>query len=402
MPNFREALESERVILFDGAMGPEIYKRGVFLNRCYDDLCRTAPDLVREIHAAYREAGAEVLETNSFGASRIRLKGHGLDGAVTEINRAAASLARDVAGDELFVAGSIGPLGIRIEPYGPTSEAEAREIFREQAAALAEGGADLFVVETFSDMAEMKQAIAGCREAADLPLLALMTVQPDGSTTYGARPDRIAADLEAAGADGVGLNCSVGPALILEAIQEMARSTSLPVAAIPNAGLPREVQGRKFYLAEPEYMASYARKLVQVGARIIGGCCGTTPEHVREMSNQIRAVAPRIPRVSVSQPERESERVEPPPLGERSRWGRKLATGEMVTSVEILPPKGPDSEGMLEACRWLERAGVDAVNVPDGARAMMRMGVIAASSLIEREVGIETVVHYCCRDRNLL
>ncbi len=402
MPSFREALESGRVILFDGAMGTEIYRRGVFLNKCYDDLCRTAPDLVRDVHESYRGAGAEVLETNSFGANRIRLKGYGLEGAVAEINRAAASLAREVAGEELFVAGSMGPLGVRIEPYGPTSEDEAREIFRQQARALAEGGADLFVVETFSDMAEVEQAIAGCREAADLPVLALMTIQTDGRTTYGARPEQIAAELETGGADGVGLNCSVGPALLLEAIQEMTRSTHLPVTAIPNAGLPREVQGRKFYLAEPEYMASYARKLVQVGARIVGGCCGTTPEHIREMANQIRAVAPRIPRVTVSGPEPEETGVEPVPLGERSRWGRKLAAGEMVTSVEILPPKGPDPTEMLEACRWLQRAGVDAVNVPDGARAMMRMGVIAASSLIEREAGIETVVHYCCRDRNLL
>lgn len=402
MPDFREALESGRVLLFDGAMGTEIYRRGVFLNRCYDDLSRTAPDLIREIHREYRQAGAEVLETNSFGANRVRLTGYGLQGDVTAINRAAASLAREVAGEERFVAGSMGPLGIRIEPYGPTSDAEAREIFREQAAALAGGGADFFVVETFSDLAEVRQAIAGCREAADLPVVALMTVQTDGQTTYGARPEQIAVELEAAGADAVGLNCSVGPALMLEAIQEMARATRIPVAAIPNAGLPREVQGRKFYLAEPEYMASYARKLVQVGARIVGGCCGSTPEHIREIANQIRAVAPRIPRITVSSPREEEAALEPVPLVRRSRWGRKLAEGEMVTSVEILPPKGPDPAGMLESCRWLKEAGVDAVNVPDGARAMMRMGVIAASALIEREVGIETVIHYCCRDRNLL
>lgn len=389
-------------MLFDGAMGTEIYRRGVFLNKCYDDLSRTSPDLIREIHSAYRDAGAEVLETNSFGASRMRLQGFGLETMTGEINRAAAALAREVAGDDLFVAGSIGPLGLRIEPYGPTSEAEARAAFREQAEALAEGGVDLFTVETFSDLAEVKQAIAGCRDAADLPILALMTVQTDGRTTYGARPEQIAAELEAAGADAVGLNCSVGPALMLDAVQEMARATQLPIVAIPNAGLPREVQGRKLYLAEPEYMAAYARKLIQAGARMVGGCCGTTPEHIREMANQIRAVAPRSPRVTLRAAEEEGEGVAPVPLAERSRWGRKLAAGEMVTSVEILPPRGPDSAGMLESCRWLARAGVDAVNVPDGARAMMRMGVIAASALIEREVGIETVIHYCCRDRNLL
>ncbi len=439
MPDFRSALATGRVVLFDGAMGTELYRRGIFLNRCYDDLSRTAPDLVRQIHAEYRAAGAEVLETNTFGANRARLRGYGLEGAVEAINRAAAALAREAAGEDGFVAGSLGPLGVRLEPYGPTSEAEARTIFAEQAAALAAGGADLLVCETFSDLAELRQALAGCREATTLPVAALITIQPDGRTTYGGAPGQAAEELEAAGAEVVGMNCSVGPALMLEAVQAMARHTERPLAAIPNAGLPREVQGRKMYLAAPEYMASYARKLVQAGARIVGGCCGTTPEHIREMAHQIRAVAPRHPQVgrpaaegatrvetreraaeAAAEPGADGDRPEPEderngadldeeapgeapvPLAERSAWGRKLAAGEMVTSVEILPPKGSDAETMLAACRALREAGVDAVNVPDGARAMMRMGVIAASTLIEREAGIETVVHYCCRDRNLL
>lgn len=418
MPDFRSALSEGRVLLFDGAMGTEIYRRGVFLNRCYDDLSRTAPDLVREIHAAYREAGAQVLETNTFGANRERLRGYGLEGDVAAINRASAELAREVAEELLFVAGSVGPLGIRIEPYGPTSEEEAREVFAEQAAALAEAGVDLLICETFSDMAELRQALAGCRSVCDLPVVALVTIQTDGETTYGADPARVVAEVEAAGVEMVGLNCSVGPALMLEVLQEMAKRTRLPLAAIPNAGLPREVQGRKMYLADPEYMARYARKLVQAGARAVGGCCGTTPEHIREMANQLRAVVPRQASVHVGRrPEpgagssaaasrkREDGQPDLPsvePLEARSRWGRKLAAGEMVTSVEILPPKGSDASDMLASCRALLEAGVDAVNVPDGARAMMRMGVIAASALIEREVGIETVVHYCCRDRNLL
>ncbi len=422
MPDFRDALATRRVILCDGAMGTELYRRGVFLNRCYDDLSRTSPDLVRQIHAEYREAGAEVLETNTFGANRARLRGFGLEDAVEDINRSAAGLAREVAGEELFVAGSLGPLGLRLEPYGPTSEEEAREIFAEQAVALVAGGADLLVCETFSDIAELRQAVLGCRSAGDLPVATLITIQPDGRTTYGADPADSVEELEALGAEVVGLNCSVGPALMLEAVSRMAERTRLPVAAIPNAGLPREVQGRKMYLAAPEYMASYARKLIQAGARIVGGCCGTTPEHIREMAHQIRAVVPRVPRLSVAEERdgpdegaavvddrkekgaegQDAEGQAPMPLADRSMWGRKLAAGEMVTSVEILPPKGSDAAAMLDACRSLKVAGVDAVNVPDGARAMMRMGVIAASTLIEREIGIETVVHYCCRDRNLL
>lgn len=411
MPDFREALDIGKVIVLDGAMGTEIYRRGVFINRCYDDLSRTNGNLIQEIHTEYRQAGAEVLETNTFGANRFRLRGYGLESEASAINTAAARLAREVAGEDLFVAGSIGPIGVRLEPYGATSRSEAREAFREQAAALSDGGVDLFLLETFSDLEEIQQAIEGCREATDLPVVAQATIQTDGQTTYGDKPEHIAEELEAMGADAVGLNCSVGPAIILGAIQQMSRATDLPLAATPNAGLPREVQGRKIYLADPEYMASYARKLVQAGVRIVGGCCGTTPAHTREMASQLRAVAPRTPVVTVG---RElvgvpgasvvdaEVAVEPMPMAERSAWGRRLAAGEVVTSVEILPPRGADASGMLDSCRWLKEAGVHAVNVPDGARAMMRMSVIAASSLIEREVGIETVVHYCCRDRNLL
>jgi homocysteine S-methyltransferase len=412
MPDFREALDSGRVILLDGAMGTEIYRRGIFINRCFDELSRTDENLIRDVHAEYRRAGAQVLETNTFGANRFRLRGYGLESEVGEVNRAGARLAREVAADELFVAGSIGPIGVRLEPYGATSRAEAREAFREQAAALADGGVDLFILETFSDLEEIRQAVAGCRSATDLPLIAQMTIQPNGETTYGDRPEHIAEELEGMGVDALGLNCSVGPAIILGATQRLARVTDLPLSAVPNAGLPQEVHGRKIYLADPEYMATYARKLVLAGARIVGGCCGTTPAHTREMASQIRIVGQRAPRISVRSPgvpagasaqdREEAGIVDPPPLAERSAWGRRLAAGEMVTSVEILPPRGTDASGMLEACRWLKEAGVHAVNVPDGARAMMRMGVLAASSLIEREVGIETVVHYCCRDRNLL
>ncbi|MDP2480649.1 MAG: bifunctional homocysteine S-methyltransferase/methylenetetrahydrofolate reductase [Candidatus Palauibacterales bacterium] len=429
MRDFLKALEERRILLFDGAMGTEIYRRGVFINRSYDDLCRTDPGMIREIHRSYREAGADVLETNSFGANRFQLQSYGLEDQVPEINEAAAALARAVAGSELLVAGSMGPLGVRLEPFGPTSRMEARAAFREQAAALARGGVDLFVCETFSDLNELEEAVRGCRDASDLPVLAEMTIQPDGQTTYGASAVQIARELDAMGVDAMGLNCSVGPALMLEAVRDMAAITDRPIAAIPNAGLPREVQGRKMYLASPEYMASYARRLVEAGARIIGGCCGTRSEHIREMSAQVEALRTRsadgagsaggagaspaevrergegVVRVRSGAVEGESSTAggaTPMPLAERSAWGAKLARGERVVSVEIPSPRGADPSELLDACRALRTAGVDAVAIPDGARARMRMGVVAAAALAQRETGIEALAHYTCRDRNLL
>ncbi|MEE9208246.1 MAG: bifunctional homocysteine S-methyltransferase/methylenetetrahydrofolate reductase [Gemmatimonadota bacterium] len=407
MPDFRSALAAGQVILFDGAMGTEIYQRGVFVNACFDDLCRSSPDLIRKIHEAYRSAGAHVLETNSFGANRLKLKAHGLDSEVRQLNETAARLAREVAGDELFVAGSIGPLGVRMEPFGPTSREEARHIFAEQASGLVAGGADLLSVETFSDLAELIEAVSGCQSVCDLPILAMMTVSEGGRSSYGESAVSMAKAMSEFGVDAIGINCSVGPAIMVDVVQEMASVTDLPLAAIANAGLPRDLDDRKMYMASPDYMASYARKLIKAGAQIVGGCCGTSPDHTAEMAGQIRAVAPRAATVANSPPaqpvvEVQPEPTPPVPLSEKSEWGQRLAAGLPVTSVEILPPRGSDADKMVEACRQLAAAGVHAVNVPDGARAMMRMGVIAASLLIEREAGIETVIHYCCRDRNLL
>lgn len=407
MPDFRALIENGSAHLFDGAIGTELYQRGVFINVSYDELNTKRPELVREVHRAYREAGAEILETNTFGGNRVRLDQFGLGDRVRVVNEAGAALAREVAGDDLFVAGSIGPLGLRIEPYGPTAREEARACFREQAEALAAGGVDVFVIETFSDLSEIEQAILGCRDAADLPVIAQMSVFTDGNTLYGYDPARIARHLDGAGADVIGLNCSVGPAMILKAIQQMAVVTSRPLSAMPNAGLPREVEGRKMYMASPDYFAKYTRRLMQAGVRFIGGCCGTTPDHTRAMAAQLRAFRPQRPAVVVEKvrdvDQREAEPGVPPvPTAQRSALAGKIAAGELVTSVEILPPKGCDASEMLEKIRALKAAGVDAVNVPDGPRAMMRMGVLATCAIIEREVGLETIPHYCCRDRNLL
>ena len=400
-------LDPDQVVLFDGAMGTMLYNRGVFINQCYDELVLRSPDLVREVHAAYVKAGAEVVETNTFGANRPKLTQYGLEGQVAAINTRAAQLAREAAGEQRLVAGAVGPLGVRLEPYGPTSREDARGYFREQMAALAEGGADCFVLETFADLDELEQAILAAREVnAAMPVIAQATVGPELRTAFGATPEDIARVLDRWGVDVIGLNCSVGPQTILEAIERMAAVTDRKLSAQPNAGMPREVGGRSMYMASPEYMATYARHLVQAGAKIVGGCCGTTPEHIKAMVEGVRPLAPRT-RVSVGEtrefavPGEPAKGRDPVPLVQRSRLGAKLAAGTFVTSVEIVPPRGVDTVKLEHDAAALARAGVDAINVPDGPRAQSRMGAIATSLIIERH-GIEAVTHYACRDRNLL
>ena len=415
----RELLDPDRIVVFDGAMGTMLYARGVFINQCYDELNTRAPDLVRDVHREYVKAGAEVLETNSFGANRVKLAPHGLEGQVEELNCRAARLAREAAGAHVLVAGAVGPLGVRIEPFGPTSRDEARAIFAEQMGALREGGADLFLLETFTDLHEIEQAIRAARDVdAGLPLIAQMTIGQDGLTPFGATPEDVARALDGWGADVIGLNCSVGPQAILEAIERMASATTRKLSAQPNAGMPRDVGGRTMYMASPEYMANYARHLIQAGAKVVGGCCGTTPDHIKAVVEGIRPLVPRqqwrasvryqLPHTDDAAPARTDEHVDEDPgqpvvpFAERSRWASRIARGEFVTSVEIVPPRGVDASRMLDGVRALHAAGVDAVNVPDGPRAQSRMGALMTSLLIEQQVGIETVTHYCCRDRNLL
>ena len=399
-------LDPEQVIMFDGAMGTMLYARGVFINQCYDELVLRSPDLVREIHAAYVKAGAEVLETNTFGANRAKLTQYGLEGQVSAINTKAAQLAREAAGEYRLVSGAVGPLGVRLEPYGPTGKDEARGLFREQMLALKAGGADCFLLETFTDLEELEQAILAAREVdAGMPVIAQATVGPDVRTAFGASPEDIARVLDRWGVDVIGLNCSVGPQTILEAIERMATVTTRKLSAQPNAGMPRDVGGRSMYMASPEYMATYARHLIQAGAKIVGGCCGTTPDHIKAMVEGVRPLAPRT-RVVVARNESGAVRDEPVggtpvPLAQRSRFGAKIASGQFVTSVEIVPPRGVDTVKLELDAAALHKAGVDAINVPDGPRAQSRMSAIATSLIIERH-GIEAVTHYCCRDRNLL
>jgi methionine synthase I (cobalamin-dependent)/5,10-methylenetetrahydrofolate reductase len=402
MPDFRELIADQRPHLFDGAMGTMLYARGVYINRSYDELNLRDPDLVRDVHRGYLKVGAEVLETNTYGANRAKLSRYGLEGELRAINARGAELARAVAGERACVAGAMGPLGLRIEPYGPTSAGEALEMFREQAEALLEGGVDLFVLETFSDLLEIQQALQAVRSLCDLPVVAQMVIQEGGHTPLGTDAALFAQRLGEWGAEVVGMNCSVGPHAMLESVDRLLAATDRPLSAQPNAGLPREVDGRKIYMASPEYMGTYAGHLIRKGVRFVGGCCGTTPEHVKWMADAMRAIAPGAVRVAFGAGEQPAAPVPTVPLAERSQWGRKLAAGEFVTTVEIVPPRGVDAGRMLEGVRLLKQAGVDGVNVPDGPRAQSRMGVIATSLLIQQQVGIEPVVHYCCRDRNLL
>jgi methionine synthase / methylenetetrahydrofolate reductase (NADH) len=401
MTTLRELIADGRTHLFDGAMGTVLYGRGVFLNVCYDELSLRQPDLVREIHREYVKAGAELIETNTFGANPRKLAQYGLASDTEAINRAAAQLARGAAGTRAAVVGAIGPLGIRIEPFGETSVAEAGADFERQAQGLVEGGVDGFILETFSDVEELRAAFLAVRRISDLPIIAQMTIGTDGRTHYGTEPAVFGPILQQLGADVIGVNCSVGPHGVLEAVEQLAPVVTVPISAQPNAGLPRDVGDRKMYMASPEYMGTYAKRIVEAGARFVGGCCGTTPEHIKAMAGFVHSVAPRFVSVTATM-EQAAQGVEPLPLVERSKYGGKLARAEFITTVEIVPPKGVDPEPMFAQCRALKAAGVDAVNVPDGPRAQSRMGALLSGLMIEREVGLEAVVHYCCRDRNLL
>jgi methionine synthase / methylenetetrahydrofolate reductase(NADPH) len=393
-------------VLCDGAMGTLLYAKGIFINRSYDELNLSQPDLIRGIHHDYLQAGAEIIETNTFGANSFRLARHSVADKVRDINRAGVRLAREAAKSfDVWVAGSVGPLGTRIEPLGKTSYQEARDAFREQVQALVESGVDLLILETFGYLEEIHQAMLAARDVhPSIPLVAQVTIDEDGNCLDGSDPQTFTPKLAEWGADVIGCNCSVGPVAMLDAMERVRALTSLPLAAQPNAGIPRSVDGRNIYLCSPEYMASYARKFVAAGVRLVGGCCGTTPDHIRVMKSALRVGEARgrtaAARSSATQP------APPPiaavPLEKRSPLGAKLAAGEFATMVEIVPPKGIDVSKEVEGARFLKSVGVDGVNIPDSPRASARMSNQALSLLIQREVGIDAILHYTCRDRNVL
>jgi len=398
------ALFQERVVLADGAMGTMLYNKGIYLNLCFDEVNLTNPDLVRSIHREYIQAGAEIIETNTFGANRFKLKKYGLEDRVKEINKAGAIVAREEAGSRVWVAGSIGPLGVKIEPWGPTSVEEAEEAFREQVRALLEGGVDLFILETFSDINEIHQAIKAVqKEAPNFLIVAQMTIEEDGNSLYGTSPEVFTRKLEEWGAHIIGVNCSVGPAAMLQCLERMAKVTSRPLSAMPNAGVPRNVEGRNIYLCSPDYLAEYSRRFILTGARLVGGCCGTTPAHIRAIRGAIRSMQPaRRQAVFIREEVEEAVEIVPKPMREKSALGKKLSEKQFVVSVEIVPPRGCDPSGAIEIARELKARGVDCVNIPDGPRASARMSSMALALLIQAQTGMEVILHYTCRDRNLL
>ncbi|MGE0407542.1 MAG: bifunctional homocysteine S-methyltransferase/methylenetetrahydrofolate reductase, partial [Candidatus Korobacteraceae bacterium] len=402
--NFLELLK-QRAVLCDGATGTLLYARGIFINRCYDELNLSQPDLIRQIHHDYYQAGCDIVETNTFGANSFRLGLHGLADKVRQINLEGVRLAREAAKSfDGLVAGSVGPLGVRVEPLGKVSLEETREAFRNQIQALAEAGVDLLMMETFGYLNELHEAIRAAREVApQIPLVAQVTVDEDGNCLDGSSPETFATKLTEWDADVIGCNCSIGPAPMLEALERAAAVTSKPLSAQPNAGMPRSVEGRNIYLCSPEYMASYTKKFIAVGVRMVGGCCGTTPEHLRSMKAALRFGQAKSGGSTQSNASTKAHPVIPTqPLEQRSKLGEKLAKGEFVTMVEIVPPKGIDVSKEIEGARYLKTVGVDAINIPDSPRASARMSNQALSLLVMQQVGIEPVLHYTCRDRNVL
>jgi methionine synthase I (cobalamin-dependent)/5,10-methylenetetrahydrofolate reductase len=408
MIQFDEILAS-RPLLADGAMGTVLYARGIFINRCYDELNLSDPGLILSVHEEYLQAGAEILETNTFGANRIRLSRYGLAGKTAEINAAGARLARKAVdnlkekqGGEAWVAGSIGPLGVRLEPLGKTGLDEARAAFAEQMQILVDGGVDLLIVETMPALNEARQALEAARQVApNLPLVVMVTVDDEITCLDGASPQQAAALLTDWGASAVGVNCSTGPTTVLTAIEAMRPATKLPLVAMPNAGVPRAVEGRNIYLCSPEYMASFARKAVSAGVRIVGGCCGTTPNHIRAMRSAIRAMDETTPievsgAVPVMNPETPAA-----PLASRSRVGSLLASGEFLKLVEVVPPRGIDCSKEIEGSSMMAQLGVHAINVYDSPHASARMSAQSLCIQIQQHTGIETVLNYICRDRNI-
>src|SRR5436190_9724347 len=409
MKAFREQL-SRRVMVADGAMGTMLYDKGIFINRCYDELNLSSPDIIRQIHIDYVKAGAEILETNTFGANRMRLAAFGLGEKLGAINHAGVKLAREAGRDNVYVAGAVGPLGANIEPLGPTSFAEARSIFREQVEYLVEAGVDLLILETFYNLDELREAIFASREVAgpEMVIVAQVTIDDFGNLRGGADTETFTRRLDEWPVDVIGANCSAGPKVMLDTIEKMMRYSQKPMSAMPNAGQPQRVEGRHIYLCSPEYMAQYARRFLWAGVKIVGGCCGTTPEHIKLVRSEARSLHPGQGQVVIEAPADapgttpHGQKMPKVPVQDKSQLGAKLAAGTFVAFVEILPPRGVDASKEIAGAALCKAHGIDCINVPDGPRASARMSSQVTCQLIQREAGIEAVNHFCCRDRNIL
>ncbi len=402
MKPFLERL-SEGVVVCDGAMGTMLYARGVFLNRCFDELNLSNPPLVRSVHEEYLDAGADVVETNTFGAHRYKLGPHGLEAQVRKINREGARIAREAAHGRGLVAGSIGPIGKPLAPLGGISFDDAVAAYREQAEGLLEGGVDLFLLETLPSLDQARAALQAVRGlAADAAVVVSLTFNEEGTTFYGDTPEAVVKTLEEWDVPVIGANCSQGPQAMLQTVEQMAAAAKkAKLSAMPNAGAPSLVDGRYVYLCTPEYMASYARRFLGAGVSFVGGCCGTTPAHIKNLVRSVRMVRPSREVVTVLPPARVKEAPNPVPREEKTALGRKLGK-KFVVSVELDPPKGADPGLILERAQYCKEKEVDAINVADGPRASARMSAQSLCVLLQTKVGIETILHYTCRDRNLL
>jgi homocysteine S-methyltransferase len=401
MQGFLDTLDA-RVLVCDGAMGTMLYAKGIFLNRCFDELNLTQPDLVAEVHGDYVRAGADVIETNTFGANRFKLSNFGLADQTRVLNTQGARIAKQAARDDAWVAGAIGPLGVRIEPWGRTSVGEAEDAFREQAVALVDGGVDLFMLETFRDVNELAAAVRAVRSVSALPIVAQMTTDADGSSLDGTPPVTFAPLLEKAGADVIGVNCSVGPAAMLETVEAIARVTGARLSAQPNAGRPRDVEGRNLYLCSPEYMATYARRFIAAGARLVGGCCGTTPDHIRQIAQAVKTMTPALSRPApAAVASARTDSAAPVPRREKSALARMLADKRFAIVMEVSAPRGLDVRAVVAQAKRFRDLGAVAVNVPDYPKSGARVSAIALAVLLEQQ-GVETFLHYSCRNRHLL
>ena len=400
---FEEYLK-DNLVLLDGAMGSLIYEKGVFIDKCYDELNLSRPDLISTIHEEYVRAGARVIETNTYGANRFKLKSHMLLDQMEEINHTGVALARDAAGEGVYVAGSMGPSGLEIEPWGETSLKEVKEGYAEQARILNQAGVDLFILETFQDIREMEQAIKAIKSVSELPVVAMMTVGEDGLTRYGVDLEDVTTVLSKSEASVIGLNCTVGPKPMLDFVEQMGKLTDKPLCLMPNAGRPQYTDGRMIYMSTPEYFSVYTKRFIDRGVRVLGGCCGTTPEHIGKMANALAMKQTRIQhsiKIGVK-PVSEEPLPDPVPVAEKSKLSAKMLSGKQVVLVEMVPPRSTDITKPLEGATLLKEHKVDAINIPDGPRATARMTGLALAVLLQNQVDIETVLHYTCRDRNLL
>jgi homocysteine S-methyltransferase len=402
---FRAALE-ERILVADGAMATELFLKGALPSRPTDELNLKLPALVRDVHQDYLRAGAEIIATNTFGANRIRLAPFGLANRVSAINQAGVRIAREAARDAAFVAGSVGPLGVRLEPLGTTNREDARLAFVEQVTALVDAGVDLLILETFTSLEELELAVSAARESAppELVVVAQVSVEDDGSLHDGTPAAMIAQRLSALSADVIGLNCCSGPRALLETLERIAGSTSKPLSAMPNAGLPRFVEGRAVYHCSPEYLREYAKRYLEAGARIVGGCCGTRPEHIREICREVSRMemGSRPKFLGVETAPAEPQALNRVPSTEKSCLGAALAQRRFVRLLEILPPRGVDATAQIEAAKAAKAAGIDYVSVPDGPRAVARLSAPVMARLLQEQAGTETLLHFCCRDRNVV